>query len=1095
MEYKNVKVPWKGQTTVGDWVTELRKLSPQDQKVMVDDWMMALTNFFDVTANVICAAGTEFQKMTPLMNEYGGTKEFQERYPLLKNVQQYKEKRQKESTAAFSTIKGLEAQVFNQVFLPYSSSVLYSHEGITSMQWCLIRFNIVELVPWLNTRLYIRRNNARRKKDAYVNSSDWSEVHDLLRILPAEFAKYAANNTMLQGIARQHSMTAEEVRRGISKRQDPAHKFWLAALSWYSTFYDKNNQPQVVATIPVVWLKERKMKFHPCGLIIPDNVEIGTSLGPMTIEQASAASGFLLERLGTPGSRFSSPERPYQISSPGNGMRNRSSLVPQAEKLISESHRRSRSVSTALEGASIDDSPESRRRAGIEVVEQSHKVLDSFLESQKPKKADAILPLAGGRILRTRAQAKIYAELREESPGLAQDIDQGRDIAEVEEDEIQPDVRFAVKQGGLCSCKNQDSALLMKIRSHASSSKTLKDPERIALLTEWYRECVDNSTVKDSRGRRAMDTQRVCFAHMKFTVGKLGMKTRTLTGAKMYELLKVLYHKRSELGKFQSDAIAQTLFVARHQGNRTNDDLLSYRYRPARIVVKPNWKGLATAMNMDNSIKEFKQTGSIILPIFSWIFDNKELVKILDESFDMYDFHTRTIDGKNNLGWCRVMYHSLIQQLVRGDIGYWLAYAILREETNLISYPYYTKYTKPGDRTFFRHIDLNISEAVYSRHGVDTIQGSVSFDQEDDENCTELLMGFHNIIDKYQDWRVENGKGDSTGYIEGWTDKYDWPQNAQDRFPQVKWKKQPCKAGEVRISSPCLPHGSTGPATRRRRTILPWLVKVQDDMATMEMPEMGSYQEIALAHQSLTAAPLTPSGHPNKYGGIKWAFPADVSPEFSSAISKAIHCQLRWDNPAVLAEMEKNLTGSVNSGDLWKWIKEHRANTVAMVKKHWAIAKTMERRAFCEDLAADTPDRSFFSNKGVNPRGGGEWWKYDGQIEQKTAIARWKEEEGTSAEERAVQEALLGSPSPSRSRAGDNTDLYDSPSASRARAPSTASQGLGSPRTREGTFSPRSPTAEPSTRSMAEVFGPPPVMGGRKSARIQEKGKQKGDKK
>jgi hypothetical protein len=30
--------------------------------------------------------------------------------------------------------------------------------------------------------------------------------------------------------------------------------------------------------------------------------------------------------------------------------------------------------------------------------------------------------------------------------------------------------------------------------------------------------------------------------------------------------------------------------------------------------------------------------------------------------------------------------------------------------------------------------------------------------------------------------------------------------------------------------------------------MLPWFVKVHDDMMTMEIPEMGSYDEIAMAY-------------------------------------------------------------------------------------------------------------------------------------------------------------------------------------------------------------------------------------------------------
>jgi hypothetical protein len=67
-------------------------------------------------------------------------------------------------------------------------------------------------------------------------------------------------------------------------------------------------------------------------------------------------------------------------------------------------------------------------------------------------------------------------------------------------------------------------------------------------------------------------------------------------------------------------------------------------------------------------------------------------------------------DKQSNPGWCRTMYYSSIQQLVRGDPLYYL-----------ISYPYYTKYTKLGDPIAFPHIDLNIVEVVHTGKGADIL--------------------------------------------------------------------------------------------------------------------------------------------------------------------------------------------------------------------------------------------------------------------------------------------------------------------------------------------------------------------------------------
>jgi hypothetical protein len=110
---------------------------------------------------------------------------------------------------------------------------------------------------------------------------------------------------------------------------------------------------------------------------------------------------------------------------------------------------------------------------------------------------------------------------------------------------------------------------------------------------------------------------------------------------------------------------------------------------------------------------------------------------------------------------------------------------MLREETNLISYPYYTKYTRPGDATAFRHIDLNIAKVVTTGLGVDAIQGSVLWDDEDEDNCTEMFEGFYLIISEYLEWRRSANINDASSKIEAWKAKEHWPEELEKRFPDV----------------------------------------------------------------------------------------------------------------------------------------------------------------------------------------------------------------------------------------------------------------------------------------------------------------------
>lgn len=122
---------------------------------------------------------------------------------------------------------------------------------------------------------------------------------------------------------------------------------------------------------------------------------------------------------------------------------------------------------------------------------------------------------------------------------------------------------------------------------------------------------------------------------------------------------------------------------------------------------------------------------------------------LIDEEFRLYRYHQRLIDGKPNFGWQRNMIHSLTQQAIRANIGYWLACVALRPDGNprLVSYPYYTKLASAGDRTFFRHCDMNIDNVLNDGCGAEIIQGLVSLDEETLEGgCTEITPGFHRRI-------------------------------------------------------------------------------------------------------------------------------------------------------------------------------------------------------------------------------------------------------------------------------------------------------------------------------------------------------------
>ena len=71
----------------------------------------------------------------------------------------------------------------------------------------------------------------------------------------------------------------------------------------------------------------------------------------------------------------------------------------------------------------------------------------------------------------------------------------------------------------------------------------------------------------------------------------------------------------------------------------------------------------------DGSKEEFENDGNIVINgIFDWIVKDKQLMQMVDIEFNMYRYHLAKPNGNENLGWQRNMWHSLIQQVIFGNV-------------------------------------------------------------------------------------------------------------------------------------------------------------------------------------------------------------------------------------------------------------------------------------------------------------------------------------------------------------------------------------------------------------------------------------------
>jgi hypothetical protein len=206
--------------------------------------------------------------------------------------------------------------------------------------------------------------------------------------------------------------------------------------------------------------------------------------------------------------------------------------------------------------------------------------------------------------------------------------------------------------------------------------------------------------------------------------------------------------------------------------SRASDGLGPYKLMPkaasAFTIDADDQARLCTYLGIDQ--EGWDRNGSVIVDCFDWWATEKytgaqvtlaerTILAVILEEFEMYHAHLRFINKKPNYGWLRNMYHSLGQQVMRQDPKYFAIYCALRPDrnTNLVSYPYYAKYAHKGDNTFFRHIDVNKKQLASSGRGANMIQGTVSLDNENQDDCTEILPGMHKHIKEWDEILTARG--------------------------------------------------------------------------------------------------------------------------------------------------------------------------------------------------------------------------------------------------------------------------------------------------------------------------------------------------
>ena len=262
------------------------------------------------------------------------------------------------------------------------------------------------------------------------------------------------------------------------------------------------------------------------------------------------------------------------------------------------------------------------------------------------------------------------------------------------------------------------------------------------------------------KGMSRGEWMRICHGHVRVVASNLELLTGRLKRGGLIERMMSVQGKTKE--ELWGTDERRGWFRKRGRPGSETDELGPFKYaRMEDAEFDFDREAVWLRFGGSGALEEFLRDGNVVVKgLFDWMVQDAELMGMVDAEFGMYLHHLREQNGQPNLGWCRNMWHSLVQQAIRQDAGFYALNVAARPDKRwrLVSYPYYTKFAQSGDSTGFKHIDINIPSLLRSGRGGNVVQTAVSLDDEWSGGCTLIVPGFHKHIGSWWGSVVSRGE-------------------------------------------------------------------------------------------------------------------------------------------------------------------------------------------------------------------------------------------------------------------------------------------------------------------------------------------------